>query len=178
MNTSQASPITREQATATLGAREERQLRGRVGRWARWCFKLSENDFEDCYQGAWLRMMEHLRAGRPVRNLEGFLRWEVANRWKMELRRRRRRPSVAFDDCPEGALDNALGPDPAEQVQRRAELLELVGSMEPRRRQVLVLRNACGHTPAEVCRLLGIARHAYREEHAEALNEIYGRRHG
>lgn len=101
MNAPQAPIIAREQPTLTLGAREEQQLRRRVERWAHRFFGLSDSEVEDCYQSAWLRVVEHVREGRPVRNLEHFLRWEVGNSWKMELRRRQRRPSVvAFEDCP------------------------------------------------------------------------------
>lgn len=159
----------------TIRATEEKRLRRRVRSWAHGFLGLNDREFDDAYQAAWVRVIEYLRSGRPVRNLEHFLRWEVANSWKMEFRRRRRRPSVPLDDCPVRALDNALAPDPAEQVEHRAELLELIGSMELRRRQVLLLRDACGHTPAEVCRVLGITRHVYREEHAEAIKEIHAR---
>jgi len=175
VSASLAPPTAGEQSPLTLRARDEQRLRRRVGSWAYWFFGLSDSEVEDCYQSAWLRVMEHVRSGRQVRNLEHFLRWEVGNSWKMELRRRRRRPSVAFEDCAAGALGSALAPDVAEQVERLADLLDLVGGMELRRRQVLLLRDVCGLAPAEVCRLLGISRRTYRNEHGEALKEIYAR---
>ncbi|MGI8944756.1 MAG: sigma-70 family RNA polymerase sigma factor [Thermoleophilaceae bacterium] len=174
MSTS-APLVALEESTLGLDARDEQQLRRRVGCWAHRFFGLTDSEVEDCYQSAWLRVMEHARAGRAVRNLEHFLRWEVGNSWKMELRRRQRRPSVGFDDCPAGALRDALAPDTAEQVERRADLLALIGTMNPRRGQVLLLRDGCGFSPAEVCRRLGISRRAYREEHAEAIKEICAR---
>ncbi len=178
MTASGAPNLMREQATLTLSARDEQELRRRVGRWAHSFFGLSERDVEDCYQAAWLRVMQKVQRGRPVRNLEHFLRWEVGNSWKMELRRRQRRPSIALEHCSEAALGNALAPDAADEVERLEDarlMLELVTSMTPRRRRVLLLRDACGVAPAEVCRLLGISRRTYREEHAQALKEIHAK---
>ncbi len=168
------SPIV--ERTLTLSAGDEQQLRRRVERWAHRFFGLSERDVEDCYQAAWLRVMQKVQSGCPVRNLEHFLRWEVGNSWKMELRRRQRRPSVHLESSSEGSLEHAVAPDAAEEVERLEDarfLLELLASMEPRRQRVLLLRNAWGLAPDEVCRLLAISRRTYREEHAQALREIH-----
>ena len=97
----------------------------------------------------------------------------------MELRRRQRRPSAHLESCSEGSLEHAVAPDAAEEVERLEDarlLLELLASMEARRRRVLLLRNAWGLAPDEVCRLLAITRRTYREEHAQAIREIHGRR--
>lgn len=53
----------------TLSPRDEEQLRRRVGQWARRFLGLSDRDFEDPYQTAWVRVMKYTRAGRPIRNL-------------------------------------------------------------------------------------------------------------
>ena len=175
MTASRVPNSMREQPTLTLSARDEQELRRRVERWAHRFFGLSERDVEDCYQAAWLRVMQKVQSGCLVRNLEHFLRWEVGNSWKMELRRRQRRPSITLENCSETALDNALAPDAADEVERLEDarlLLELVASMDARRRRVLLLRDAWGLVPAEVCRLLGISRRTYREAHAQARTEI------
>lgn len=68
----------------------------------------------------------------------------------MELRRRRRRPSVGLEGCAESALPNMLAPDAAEEAERLEDarlLLELLGSMDMRRQRVLLLRGAWGLAP-------------------------------
>ena len=170
--------MMREQPTLTLSASDEQELRRRVERWARRFFGLSERDVEDCYQAAWLRVVQHVHSGSEVRNLEHFLRWEVGNSWKMELRRRQRRLTTGLEAYSEGALGDALAAAAADEVERLEDarlLLELVASMTPRRRRVVLLRDAWGLEPAEVCRLVGISRRTYREEHAQALKEIHAK---
>ena len=178
MKAAQAPIALAGRGTLTIRANEEKRLRRRVRSWARGFLGLNDRDFDDAYQAAWLRVIEYLRSGRPVRNLEHFLRWEVANSWRMELRRRKRRPAVRLEGCREEMLANASAPDVAEQAERIGDarlLLELIGSMDVTRKQVLLLRNAWGLSPGEVCRLLGISRRTYREEHAGAFKEIHAK---
>ena len=178
MKAAQAPTTVARKRIVMLRTEQQERLRRRVRTWARGFLGLTDGEFDDAYQTAWLRVMEHLTADRHIRNLEHFLRWEVANSWRMELRRRKRHPTVRLEMCPEERLGSGLAPDAAahmERIENARLLLELIGSMEATRRQVLLLRNAWGLSPGEVCRLLGISRRTYREEHAGAFKEIHAK---
>jgi RNA polymerase sigma factor (sigma-70 family) len=161
-----------------LTASDERELRRNLTRWSRRFLGLPDQEFDDAYQGAWRRLRETERRGTRTRNLEHALRWNIQNCWLAECRRRRRRPTVALEDCADDTLLHRAAPDPAEEFERLEAaryLLRALRDMSERRAQVLILRNVWGLTPAEVCDELGISHHAYREEHAAALKAIFAR---
>ena len=103
-----------------LSAAEERRLRRRLRRWAGRFFGLADDEFAEAYQQAWERLILLDRRGRPVRNLEHALRWEVGNAWRQELRRRR--PVRALDETSECELARA---DRRPSVHERVEQVDV-----------------------------------------------------
>jgi RNA polymerase sigma factor (sigma-70 family) len=161
-----------------LSAAEEADLRRRLLRWARRCLGLPEVEFADIYQGAWRKLLEGRRNGRSVQNLEHALRWSIHNCWLEECRRRRRRPTVAIDECAPSDLRRQLGVDPAEQVERLhavRSMFEAARNMDELSWQVVLLRDVWGLPAAEVCETLGVAGRTYRRKHARALTAIGSR---
>jgi RNA polymerase sigma factor (sigma-70 family) len=154
-----------------LSAAEECQLRRRLRRWARRFFGLADDEFAEAYQQAWERLILLDRRGRPVRNLEHALRWEVGNAWRQELRRRR--PVRALDETSECELARA---DRRPSVHERVEQVDvaryLLQATHPRRIQVLLLRDVCGLTTDQICDRLGISEATARRDRATALADI------
>jgi RNA polymerase sigma factor (sigma-70 family) len=166
----------RHDPMSQLAAGDEAELRRRLARWAGRFLGLPEAEFADAYQGAWRKLLEARRKGRPVRNLEHALRWAIHNCWLEECRRRRRHPTVPVDECAPNAFRDPTGPDPAEQIERLEAaryLFEAARTIDELSWQVVLLRDIWGLSPAEVCGTLGIARRTYRSRHARALIAIY-----
>jgi RNA polymerase sigma factor (sigma-70 family) len=167
----------RRDPLARLAADDEAELRRRLARWAGRFLGLPEVEFADAYQGAWRKLLEARRKGRPVRNLEHALRWAIHNCWLEECRRRRRHPTVPVDVCASTAFRDQTGADPAEQIERLEAaryLFRAARSIDELSWRVVLLRDVWGLAPAEVCDTLGIARRTYRSKHARALMAIYG----
>lgn len=161
---------------ASLTAKREEALRREASGWARRFYGLPEGEVDDAVQTAYLNLLERERKHPgQVRDLKGALSWEVSNSWRMELRRRGRRPSVPLEECPESIHPVSDPAAQAEATEAARTLFELVGSMPQRRRQVLLLRDAWGLSPQDVCRQLGISRRTYREEHARGLKELFAK---
>jgi RNA polymerase sigma factor (sigma-70 family) len=161
-----------------LSARDERELRRRLARWAARFLGLPEAEFADAYQGAWRKLLESRRNGRSVRNLEHALRWAIHNCWLEECRRRRRHPTVPVDECAPIALPHQTGPDPAEQVERLEAaryLFEVARTMDELSWRVVLLRDVWGLSAGEVCETLGMPGRTYRRRHANAMIAIHSR---
>lgn len=158
----------------------ERELRTRLRRWWRGRLRVPDREFDDAYQAAWRKLLETERRGRPTRNLEHALRWNLRNAWLEECRRRRRRPAIALEDATEAALaaSATAAPDPGEFVERLEAaryLFEAIGTLTERQRRILLLRDVCGLKPGEVCRLLAISGSTERHEHAAAVRQACAR---
>lgn len=161
-------------ALAALSAAEELRLRRRVRRWAGRFFGLTDDEFAEAYQQAWERLVLLARRGRPVRNLEHALRWEVGNAWRQELRRRR--PVRSLDETSECELARAdRRPGVHDQVEQVDAARYLLRAAHPRRVQVLLLREVCGLTTDEICARLGISEATVRRDRAAAVADIQRR---
>jgi RNA polymerase sigma factor (sigma-70 family) len=171
------APLTRHDPISQLAATEEAQLRRRLFRWARRFLGLPEAEFADAYQGAWRTLLESRHRGRPVRNLEHALRWEIHNCWVQECRRRRRHPTVPVEECAPDEFRDQIGPDPAEEIERleaARQLFRAARSTDELSWRIVLLRDIWGLSRAEVRDTLGITRHTYRSKHAGAMITIYG----
>ena len=171
-----ASDPTATQGTdpPKLSAAEECRLRRRVRRWAGRFFGLSDDEFAEAYQQAWERLIVLCRKGRPVRNLEHALRWEVGNAWRQELRRRR--PTRPLEETSESELARAdRRPAVHEQVEQVDAARYALRATHPRRVQVLLLRDVCGLTTEQICERLGISEATVRRDRATAAAEIRSR---
>jgi RNA polymerase sigma factor (sigma-70 family) len=168
--------------TAEVLARNYRQLRGVLCRSLSRRLDLTTAEFDELYQEAWRDIVKRAQDGEPIRNYRAFVTGVMINKWKMELRSRRRHPTVPLDASPELA-DGPLhpgespAPQPAEDrvdLKERARLaLELIEAVsDPRRRKVLELRLACELSAGEVQRKLGVTERTYRRLLTEAMHDI------
>lgn len=149
-------------------------MRRRVRRWAGRFFGLTDEEFAEAYQQAWERLVVLTRRGRPVRNLEHALRWEVGNAWRQELRRRR--PVRSLDETSECELARAdRRPGVHEQVEQVDAARYLLKAAHPRRVQVLLLREVYGLTTDELCARLGISEATVRRDRAAVVADIQRR---
>jgi len=162
--------------TATLDPRDERRLRARLNDWSRSRHGVGVEDFDDVYQDAWCKLLETERNGRPTRNREAALRWALANSWLEELRRRRRRPTIALDQAPALVAPEAAGPG------HHAELLEAarcvfgaIHELNRRQRQIMLLADVFGLRPRDVQERLRISERTYQRDHAGALQAVGAR---
>jgi len=122
-------------------------------------FLRNHADVEEVAQEAFLRAFKGLpgfRLGSP------FGPWiaRIATRASYDqLRRRHRRPEVAWEDLSpdeQGAAQAlAAGVDPATRTAARDVLEHAMASLKPKDRQALILADAQGLTPAEVGAVLG-----------------------
>jgi RNA polymerase sigma factor (sigma-70 family) len=168
----------RHDPMSQLAADDEAELRRRLARWAGRFLGLPEAEFADAYQGAWRKLLESRRKGRPVRNLEHALRWAIHNCWLEECRRRRRHPTVPVDECAPMALPHQTGPDPAEQFERleaARSLFEVARTMDELSWRVVLLRDVWGLSAGEVCETLGVPGRTYRRRRANAMITIHNR---
>jgi len=153
---------------------DERALRRRLGGRARGR-GVPTDDFEDALQEAWCKLLATARRGRPIRNLEHGLRWNVGNAWKEEARRRHRRPTVNLDSAAASRLLACPDADPYEQLERleAARLaLEAVSGLTERQRQIVLLADIWGRRPSQVWTELGLSERTYQREHSLALRLI------
>jgi DNA-directed RNA polymerase specialized sigma24 family protein len=161
-----------------LSHADEARLRAGLASWAVRALGLPRHEFADTYQAAWRKLLEGEGRGRPVRDLQYALRWAMHNCWLEECRLRRRRPTVALDECPPSAIGGRTGPDPAEQLERLETaryLFEVARTLGELSWRTVLLRDIWGLPAAEVRRTLGIGLHRYEREHARGLHVIHAR---
>jgi RNA polymerase sigma factor (sigma-70 family) len=97
----------------------------------------------------------------------------VAHHASKEARRRRRRPTAALENP-----DLVIGPEssPEEHVTQREHsriTRDLLSSLPPRRRAVLMLRYGLGLDPAQICATVkGLSPRAYRKEITRGIEEL------
>jgi RNA polymerase sigma factor (sigma-70 family) len=161
---------------ATLDPRDERRLRARLNDWSRFLRGVGVEDFDDVYQDAWCKLLETERKGRPTRNREAALRWALANSWLEELRRRRRRPTVALDQAPALVAPEAADPGHhAELLEAARCVFEAVHELSRRQRQIVLLADVFGLRPRDVQERLSISERTYQRDHAGALRAVGAR---
>jgi RNA polymerase sigma factor (sigma-70 family) len=169
------------ETTAEVLARNYRQLRGGQCRSLSRRLGLTTEEFDELYQEAWQEVARRVQAGERILNYRGFVTQVMINKWKMELRGRRRHPALPLErasDVPDGSRLRGASPipQPDEQVgaQERVLLaLELIGSVsDDRRRKVLELRLAGDMSATEVQVAMGVTERTYRRLLTEAMYDI------
>lgn len=122
-----------------------------------------EQAAEDVLQESFLYLFRNADRYDPGQSALGtWLRRIAFNLANNELRRRRRRPTVSLDtpvpaDGTVRRLGELLADKSAPPEQRRGALaLELIGRLEEKDRQILILRYVEGLPPREIGGLLGI----------------------
>lgn len=155
-----------------LSAEQERALRRRLRGWAHSKLGLRGEDFEDMYQAGW-RVLLELQSTGPTHSVEHALRWAIEQRWRNELRRRARRPTVHLDTSDHPSLvAREETADRVELLEEARLLLEAAKSLTDRQWQILLLANICELGPGEISARLGISPRTYRRQRASALSAI------
>ena len=143
---------------------------------------LTEEEAEDVYAAAWAATLAALR-GRGDRmsdeELRAYVLTAVASQARKELRRRARRPSVALEPAHEQAVADVHVPLPDEaaiSAESAGVARDLLSSLPPRRRAVMLLRYGWGLAPGEVCSLIsGLSPRAYRKEVTRGVEQLIER---
>lgn len=143
---------------------------------------LSDHELDDVYAAAWAATLSALRTrGEAMADdeLRAYVLTAVASHASKELRRRSRKPTGSLDDAHEQVLFDVHAPLPDEQTIGRESggvARDLLSSLPPRRRAVMLLRYGWGMSPKEVCRLVaGLSPRAYRKEVTRGVEQLIER---
>ena len=133
-------------------------------------------EIDDIYSSAWLgtlRALERRHAKLSDDEVRSYLLTAVANHASKELRRRKRKPVSPIESA--GAVASAA-PTPEDSATQReaAEVTrDVLASLPPRRRAVMLLRYGWGLDPGEVCGMVkGLTPRAYRKEITRGVDEV------
>jgi RNA polymerase sigma factor (sigma-70 family) len=138
-----------------------------------------ETEIEDIYSSAWLgtlRALERKHAELSDEDVRSYLLTAVANHASKEIRRQKRKPVAPLEAA--GAV-----PEVADSLQDRAERTEsthltrdLLSSLPPRRRAVMLLRYGWELEPGEICGMIdGLSPRAYRKEITKGVDDLVER---
>ena len=135
-----------------------------------------DDEVEDIYSNAWLGTLRALAQRHEKLSDEEIRKYvlaAVANHASKELRRRRRRPTTTLD-AVHAVADDGLPPDErAAKLEHGRLTRDLLSTLPPRRRAVMLLRYGWGLEPAHVCRLVkGLSPRAYRKEITRGVDEL------
>ncbi len=143
---------------------------------------LSAEEVEDVYANAWTSTLAALRGREHEMSddeLRSYLLTAVANHASKEMRRRRRKPAGTLEDAHAQVLFDRLQPSPDERAsgsETGSQARDVLASLPPRRRAVMLLRYGWGLEPSEVCRLIdGLSPRAYRKEITRGVEEMIAR---
>lgn len=143
---------------------------------------LSDEELEDVYAAAWAATLSALRdRGQAMDDdeLRAYVLTAVASHASKELRRRSRKPATAFEDAHDQSLFDSSIPLPEERAigsESGSIARDLLTSLPPRRRAVMLLRYGWGLSPTEVCALVsGLSARAYRKEVTKGVEQLIDR---
>jgi RNA polymerase sigma factor (sigma-70 family) len=136
----------------------------------------TDDEIEDIYSSAWLGTLRAL--GRRHQELgdqevRKYLLTAVARNASKEMRRRRRKPVSPLEGL-HGVPDDSLPPDEATAKREQSRVArDVLSSLPPRRRAVMLLRYGWGLEPHQVCALVkGLSPRAYRKEITRGIDEL------
>lgn len=140
---------------------------------------ISEEGIDDIYASAWTSTLAALR-GREAEmddeELRSYLLTAVASHASKEMRRRSRKPTSALEDSHAQVLSDAHQPAPEERAvgaEAGSVARDLLSSLPPRRRAVMLLRYGWGLEPKQVCSLVsGLSPRAYRKEITRGVEQM------
>ncbi len=136
----------------------------------------SADEIEDIYSGAWLGVLRALASRERDLNddeIRSYVLTAVANQATRELRRRKRKPTAPLE-LVGGIPDQAAAPEDQVVSAERSQLTrDLLASLPPRRRAVMLLRYGWGLDPKQICRLVAnLSPRAYRKEISRGVDEL------
>lgn len=140
---------------------------------------LSPEEIEDIYASAWTSTLSALRGREremPDDELRAYLLTAVANHASKEMRRRSRRPTSALEAEHAQVLSDSHQPLPDERAvgsESNSIARDVLSSLPPRRRAVMLLRYGWGLKPAEICSLVAnLSPRAYRKEVTRGVEQM------
>ena len=136
----------------------------------------SDDEIEDIYSSAWLgtlRALERRHAELEDDEIRRYLLTAVANHASKELRRRKRKP-IAPIEAAGAVVDAGATPEDSAAAREQSQVTrDLLASLPPRRRAVMLLRYGWGLNPGEVCGMVkGLSPRAYRKEITRGVDEL------
>jgi RNA polymerase sigma factor (sigma-70 family) len=135
-----------------------------------------DDEVEDIYANAWLGTLRALERRHHLLSDEEIRRYvfaAVANHASKELRRRKRRPTAPLDNVHAIADDGVPPDERAAKVEESRLTRDLLSSLPPRRRAVMLFRYGWGLEPRQVCGLVkGLSPRAYRKEITRGIDEL------
>jgi RNA polymerase sigma factor (sigma-70 family) len=136
----------------------------------------TDDEIEDVYSNAWvgtLRALERRHQELDDAEVRKYVLTAVAHHASKEIRRRKRRPVASLDGVHVVPDD---GPSPDETAAKREQsrvARDVLSSLPPRRRAVMLLRYGWGLEPRQVCELVkGLSPRAYRKEITRGIDEL------
>lgn len=136
----------------------------------------SDEEVEDIYAGAWVGTLRSLADRHDALSddeIRSYVLTAVANQASKELRRRKRKPTAPLE-LVGGVPDAAETPEERVAAGERDRITrDLLTSLPPRRRAVMLLRYGWGLEPKQVCGLIGgLSPRAYRKEVTRGVDEL------
>ena len=143
---------------------------------------LSDEELDDVYSAAWAATLSALRTRGSAMSddeLRAYLLTAVASHASKELRRRSRKPAAPLEDAHNQVISDHHDPLPDERVigtESSSIARDLLLSLPPRRRAVMLLRYGWGLAPKDVCVLVsGLSPRAYRKEITKGVEQLIDR---
>jgi RNA polymerase sigma factor (sigma-70 family) len=170
---SEESSVWRERS-ARLYEELRRPARAMVRRAFRGAF--TDDEVEDVYSSAWvgtLRALEQRHRDLDDEEIRKYVLTAVAHHAGKELRRRKRRPVSPLEGV-HAVADVGLTPDETATKNEDSQIArDVLSSLPPRRRAVMLLRYGWGLEPQQVCALVeGLSPRAYRKEITRGVDEL------
>ena len=138
-----------------------------------------EPEIEDIYSNAWLgtlRALERKAADLTDDEVRSYLLTAVANNASKEIRRRKRKPVAPLEAAGAVAEVSDSVHDRAEATESRNLTRDLLASLPPRRRAVMLLRYGWELDPSEICGMVnGLSPRAYRKEITRGVDDLVKR---
>lgn len=168
------APMSWRDRSARLYEELRRPARALVRRAFRGAF--TEDEVEDIYANAWvgtLRALERRHEDLDDEEVRKYVLTAVAHHASKELRRRKRRPVSPLDGV-HAVADDGLPPDETAAKREQSRVArDVLSSLPPRRRAVMLLRYGWGLEPKQVCGLVkGLSPRAYRKEITRGVDEL------
>lgn len=134
------------------------------------------DEIEDIYSSAWLgtlRALERKHHQLADDEIRSYLLTAVANHASKEIRRRKRKPIAPLEAAGAVVQAGESPEDVAATREARSVTRDLLASLPPRRRAVMLLRYGWGLEPSEVCEMVeGLSPRAYRKEITRGVEEL------
>ena len=136
----------------------------------------SDDEIDDIYANAWLgtlRALERRHDQLSDEEVRKYVLTAVANHASKELRRRSRRPTAPLEAIAAIPDDRTPPDERAAKLEDSRITRDLLATLPPRRRAVMLLRYGWGLEPRQVCEMVkGLSPRAYRKEITRGVDEL------